>query len=108
MDEIKRKLALIDRELPGGRDLHKQIVSTSPLSFIAVGLIIGILIQDILAWPIQLWLILLIFCAISTIILSVVQKAMNNLYATTYLACFCFICLGAIRLSSFYQPRPDD
>jgi len=108
MNDIQRKLALIDRELAGGKNLHKQIVSTSPLVFVAVGLIIGILIQDILAWPIQSWLMLLVLCAISTIILFAIKKTIYPPHITAYLAFFCFICLGAIRLSSFYQPRPDD
>ncbi len=108
MDDIQRKLALIDKEFTGGKNFHRQIVSTSPLVFVAVGLIIGILIQDILAWPIQSWLMLLVLCAISTIILFAVKKAIYPPYMTAYLACFCFICLGAIRLNSFYQPRPDD
>jgi len=108
MDDIQRKLALIDREHAGARDLHKQIVSTSPLIFVAVGLIIGILMQDILAWPIRSWLMLLVLCAISTIILFVVKKETYPPYVTAYSAFLCFICLGAIRLNSFYQPRPDD
>jgi competence protein ComEC len=108
MDDIQRKLALIDREHVGARDHHKQIVSTSPLVFVTVGLIIGILMQDILAWPIKSWLMLLVLCAISTIILFAVRKESYPPYVTAYLALICFICLGAIRLNSFYQPRPDD
>ncbi len=107
MDDIQRKLALIDRELAGGRDLHKQIVSTSPLVFVAIGLITGILIQDILMWSIQFWLILLLLCAIGTFLLFAVLKVACPPYVAAYIACVCFVCLGATRLSSFYQPRPD-
>jgi len=107
MDDIQRKLALIDRELAGGRELHKQIVSTSPLVFVAVGLIAGILIQDILMWSIQFWLILLLLFAIGTFLLFAVLKVACPPYVAAYIACVCFVCLGAVRLSSFYQPRPD-
>jgi len=108
MDDIQRKLALIDRELARGRDLHKKIVSTSPLIFITTGLIAGILIQNILAWPIKLWLILLVFCAVGTVILFVGLKAACQPYVTAYMAFVCFLCLGAIRLSSFYQPKSNN
>jgi len=108
MNDIQRKLALIDRELAGGKNLHKQILSTSPLVLIATGLIAGILIQDISAWPIKFWLSLLLVCVSATSILFVRKKLFYQPYATAYMAFFCFLCLGAIRLSSFYQPRPDD
>ncbi len=108
MDDIQQKLALIDRERAGGKELQQQILSTSPLAFIAAGLIIGILIQDILTWPIHFWLMLLVSCTVGTFILFAVSKMTCPSYVTAYLACICFACLGAIRLGIFYQPRPDD
>jgi len=49
MDDIKRKLALIDKQLSGGFfNSYQRIISTSPLVFAAVGLILGILIQNTL------------------------------------------------------------
>ena len=45
MDEIRRKLALIDEQLtPGG--LRRRLVSTAPLFFPALGLMTGIVLQD--------------------------------------------------------------
>jgi competence protein ComEC len=108
MDDIQRKLALIDKELAGGRNLHKQIVSTYPLIFIAAGLITGILIQNILDWSIKVWLIPAIFYAVATFILFAIAKPTYRPYISAYLACLCFVCLGATRLSSYHQPRPDD
>jgi len=33
MDDIQRKLELIDEQLAGGRNLHKRIVETCPFAF---------------------------------------------------------------------------
>jgi competence protein ComEC len=108
MDDIQRKLAQIDRKLAGGRNLHKHIVSTSPLVFIGIGLMAGIVIQDTFAWSIHLWLMLLVVCVICTFITLGVPKAADRPYITAYMALVCFLCLGAIRLTGFYQPTTND
>ncbi len=110
MDDIKRKLALIDRQLAGRRNLHKQIVSTSPLAFVAVGLITGILIQNTFNLSVSIWLIILVLLTAATVFLFIIQQLLitNYQYASAYMALICFVCLGAIRLASFYQPRPND
>ena len=82
MDDIKRKLALIDKELSGGLfNSYKRIVGTSPLLFAAIGLILGILIQNTLLASRftfhasqSFWLILLIASAISAVLLFVIQR----------------------------------
>jgi len=124
MDDIQRKLALIDQQL-AGRNLHKQIISTCPLVFVAVGLITGILIQHTLLGSrlLWLWLILLGLLTAATIFFFIIQQSSSNhhsqltthnslltthQYATAYLALACFVCLGAIRLSSFHKPKPND
>ncbi len=117
MDDIQRKLALIDQQL-AGRNLHKQIVSTCPLVFVAVGLIAGILIQHTLLGSrlLWLWLILLALLTAATVFFFIIQQSYSNhhslltthQYATAYLALACFVCLGAIRLISFHQPKPND
>jgi competence protein ComEC len=124
LDDIQRKLALIDRQL-AGRNLHKQIVSTCPLVFIAVGLITGILIQSTLLGTrfLWLWLILLALLTAATIFFFIIQQSSSNhhsqltthnslltthQYATAYLALACFLCLGAIRMISFHQPKLND
>jgi hypothetical protein len=78
MDDIKRKLALIDAQLAGRTHVHRRIIGTAPLLFAAVGLIIGILIQSAvsgppdtghgapLLWP---WMILLAASAASAVLL---------------------------------------
>jgi len=113
MDDIQRELELIDKQLSGGRNLHKQIISTCPLAFVAVGLIAGIVIQSAFGLPIWLWLVLLAICAIATIAyfvsrISYLVKKTNPAYITAYLALICFVCLGAIRLINFSRPEPDD
>jgi len=108
MDDIQRKLALIDKQLTGGvANLHKQIISTAPLLFVVVGLIAGILLQSGFNLSIWLWLILLTVCTIVAVISYLVRET-NPAYITAYLALVCFVCLGAIRLSSFYQPKLND
>jgi len=117
MDDIQRKLALIDQQL-AGRNLHKQIISTCPLVFVAVGLIAGILIQHTLLGSrlLWLWLILLGLLTAATVFFFIIQQSSSNhhsqltthQYATAYLALACFVCLGAIRLTSFNQPEPND
>ena len=120
MDDIQRKLALIDQQL-AGRNLHKQIISTCPLVFPVTGLIIGILIQSTLLgpqatsdeprflWP---WLILLALLTAATVFFFVIHtKGKLSSYAPVLLsscALVCFLCLGAIRLISFHQPKPND
>jgi len=132
MDDIQRKLALFDRQL-AGRNLHKHIISTCPLVFVAVGLIAGILIQHTLLGSrlLWLWLILLALLTAATIFFFIIQQYSstnhqspftnhhlpftnhhlpftNYQYVTAYLALACFVCLGAIRLLSFHQPKPND
>lgn len=108
MDQIQRKLAVIDRELAGRTNLHKRIIETSPLLFAATGLIIGILLQSPLALPIAFWLAILAFCAVGTFLFFVIRKETASVYITAYTACACFVCLGAIRLTGFQQFKPDD
>ena len=108
MDDIQRKLALIDKQLTGGvANFHKQIISTAPLLFVVVGLIAGILLQSRFNLSIWLWLILLTVCTIVAVISYLVRET-NPAYITAYLALVCFVCLGAIRLSSFHQPKLND
>ena len=120
MDAIQRKLAFIDKQL-AGRDFHKRIVRTSPLVFVAVGLIAGILIQEAIfgsraegdgAHVVWLWLMILGLGAGSAVVLFVAQATGRvTSYAPLLLgfcALVCFACLGAIRLMSFYQPEAND
>ena len=116
MDDIQRKLeSLIDKQLAwGAANIHKQIISTSPLLFAVVGLIAGILIQNTFHLPISVWLISIGICIAATIILYVVYrisyvgKEEQLPYILAYTALWCFVCLGAMRLISFEQLRPDD
>ena len=121
MDEIQRKLALIDRQLAGGPGFLQRAINTSPLVFVALGLIAGILIQNALfesqatspeSRVIWLWLAMLGICATAAILIFAVYKEGKIAsYAPVLLsacALICFTCLGAIRLAGFYQARPDD
>jgi len=116
MDDIRRKLEIIDRQLAGGRlaILHKQAINTAPLLFAAVGLIAGILFQNAFDLPIWVWLIFIGICIAATIILYVVYrisyigKEEQLSYILAYTALGCFLCLGAIRLISFERPASND
>jgi hypothetical protein len=121
MDNIRRKLDLIDKQLAGGPNFLQRTISTSPLAIVALGLIAGILIQNALfesrvtsheSRIFWLWLAMLWFFATAAIFIFTVHKEGKiPSYAPVPLsACafICFSCLGAIRLASFYEARPDD
>src|SRR4030042_5607730 len=116
MDAIQRKLAFIDKQL-AGRDFHKRIVRTSPLVFVAVGLIAGILIQEAIfgsradgyvAHIVWLWVMILALGAGSAVAIFVAQATgrvtSNAPLLLGFCASVCFACLGAIRVVSFNQP----
>ena len=108
MDDIRRKLELIDRQLTGP-NFHERIISTCPLVFVAVGLIAGILIQNMSGVSVYIWLISLVLLALAAVFFFVMPKFSSDArYVTAYLALACFICLGAIRLTSYSQPEPND
>jgi len=111
MDDIQQKLELIDKQLKGGiTESHKRIISTAPLLFVAVGLIAGILIQDAFGLAVWIWLVFVGVCAATTVVLYVVYRGKEEHlpYILAYTALVCFVCLGAIRLSSFKQPASND
>jgi len=118
LDDIQRKLALIDKQLAGGFvNLHKQIISIAPLLFAAVGFIAGILLQSIFDLSIIVWLTLLGLFVIATVIFFIIQRSLstnyrlpvaNYRYVLAYLALVCFMCLGGVRLISFNRPKADD
>jgi competence protein ComEC len=111
MDDIQQKLALIDKQLTGGiANSHRQIISTAPLLFVAVGLIAGILIQDTFGLAVWVWLVFVGVCAAATIIFYVVYRGRKEQlpYILAYAVLICFVCLGAIRLSSYEQPDSND
>jgi competence protein ComEC len=108
MDDIRRKLELIDRQLKGP-NFHERVISTCPLVFVAIGLIAGIIIQDLFSLSVYIWLILLAVPAAATVFFFVMPQFFSIArYITAYLALACFICLGAVRLTSYSQPKPDD
>jgi len=108
MDNIRRKLELIDRQLTGP-NFHERVISTCPLIFAAAGLIAGILIQDISGLSSYIWLTLLVILSATAVFIFVTpQLSWRVRYVTAYLALACFVCLGAIRLKSYSQPEPND
>ena len=120
MDAVQRRLAAIDRQLAGW-DYHSRIASTCPLVFVAIGLILGILIQHGLGslqldktWkiPTLLWLVALILFFVIAVFLYILQtRAMLQSDTAPALlgvcAMICFACLGAIRTQSFYNTGPN-
>jgi len=107
MDDIQRKLAAIEAQLTPGK-LHRQIVATAPLLFAATGMIIGVLLEHVLAWSVWFWLVLLACCAIGASWSFATRKKAGPPYVTAYTSLLCFLCLGATRLAGFRQPGPND
>jgi len=107
MDEIKRKLELIDQQL-AQRSYHQQIISTAPLIFVAAGLIAGIVVQNAFNLPVIAWLGLLTLFAATAVVSFLNWKSEIGNWKFAYLAFACFFCLGGIRLVSYYQPAAND
>jgi competence protein ComEC len=107
MDEIKRKLELIDQQL-AQRSYHRQIISTAPLIFVAAGLIAGIVAQNAFNLPVIAWLGLLTLFAAAAVVSFLNWKSEIGNWIFAYLAFACFFCLGGIRLAGYYQPAAND
>ncbi|MCJ7777144.1 MAG: DUF4131 domain-containing protein, partial [Sedimentisphaerales bacterium] len=114
MDEIRRRLAEIDKQLDRNPAYyHRQAISTAPLVFCSVGMMAGITIQTNLPVPMWIWLSLLVCCTTMLVTSLVTRhswfvKGVNNSYLIPYLVLVCFACVGAIRLASFYRAKPND
>ncbi len=117
MDPIQRKLALIDKQLAGGEGFHKRIITTAPLVFAAVGLMLGILLQQGLAGPADKgdalrfplgWAALLGACSLAGAVLFATDSRYSRPQVIAYAAFVCFMCLGAIRVVSFNRPVSND
>ncbi|MHC4638284.1 MAG: DNA internalization-related competence protein ComEC/Rec2 [Planctomycetota bacterium] len=106
MDDIKRKLDLIDGQL-APKSLHRHIIQTCPLLFTVIGLIIGIVVQNIMPLPLQFWFFLLFAIASGAVLFFIFSREPRPA-VIAYAAAICFICLGAIRLYSFNQPNAND
>jgi competence protein ComEC len=109
MDLIRKKLELIDWKLALGPGyVVRQIIDAAPLVLPAVGLIVGIFLQNLIALPIIFWLVLSILLAASAVSFIAFRKQASNLYIIAILAFACSACLGAIRLNSYcYLPAND-
>jgi competence protein ComEC len=108
MDNIQRKLALIDKQLTAA-PTHEQIIGTCPLLFVALGLIAGIIFQHYFNLSLFFWFILLTFFTTAAIVLFIFKnKSYKNKFILAYLALACFACLGSIRLTNYVNPKPGD
>ncbi|MCX5644543.1 MAG: DNA internalization-related competence protein ComEC/Rec2 [Phycisphaerae bacterium] len=116
MDEIRRKLALIDEQLAHG-GLRRRLASTAPLFFPALGLMAGIVLQDGLlrnpsgshpSLSLWLWLIALAFVATATGAYFIRHRSDLRPEVFAYGALLGFTCLGAIRLLAYEKADPCD
>ncbi|MGD0572421.1 MAG: DNA internalization-related competence protein ComEC/Rec2 [Sedimentisphaerales bacterium] len=113
-NQIRRRLAEIDRQFDRcPAYYYKQTISTAPLVFCAIGLIAGIIIQDHLPIPIQVWSSLMITCAVILIALPALfiiwpVIRTKNFVTLPFLTVVLFICLGAIRMASFNSAPPNN
>ncbi len=114
MDEIQRKLALIDNQL-AGRTLRMRLVSEAPLFLPAVGLMAGILLQNRLTLlsprfgsPFMPWIWLAATAPAGTLLVSGRIRSWVKPQRLAGATSFCFLCLGAIRLVAFETAGPSD
>ncbi|MBN2376368.1 MAG: hypothetical protein JXD22_08200, partial [Sedimentisphaerales bacterium] len=110
MDDIQRQLALIDKQLRGRWDFHRDLTASAPLIFIAVGLIFGICVQYYVPINILVWFLTCAFFFTTGIILFFIRRKDNHLLAISmpYIALLCAVCLGGIRLINYKQAAPND
>ncbi len=99
---------MIDSQLGGGKDFHGWISRTAPLLFTGVGLILGILIQYSISAPMYVWLAILGICAVGALVLFFGKRTENKSPQLGCLAFVCFVCLGAIRMTSYSHIGPND
>jgi len=116
MDEIKRKLTLIEAQL-SRRSLQRRLIATAPLFFLAVGLMTGILVQQALsvrlvdvpsAAFLRGWGIALGLCSAAVLFAFVRARQNPPVPLMAWGALLCFLALGAIRLVSFEATCPRD
>jgi hypothetical protein len=108
LDQIKQRLAEIDKQLSRGPVYYlNQTITAAPLAFCALGMIAGIILQDKINFNILFWLPAFAFCLVIFFMLLFFIKV-NRIYTAALLSVLCFVCLGAIRLAKFNQPGPND
>lgn len=114
MDQIQSKLYQLDKRLKGFGGLVKERISASPVLFIAIGLILGVIIQNTFEMPLWCWCVFLGFLFLAALILFchlLVQSYCGNIKNPVSLATavlLCALCLGAIRLITYRQAAPND
>jgi len=116
MDEIRRRLALIETQL-SQQNLHARLIDTAGLFFPAVGLMAGIVAQHAIAtsfgpadssqrlWP-QIAVPVLMAAALCVVMACTVQRWRPSVAA--WGALLCFMGLGAVRLSVYQTAAGDD
>jgi DNA internalization-related competence protein ComEC/Rec2 len=101
-------LRLLDEELSETYSFRKQITASFPLLAPAGGLIIGIVLQRFLHFPVFVPFVTLAVVLTASAVLMRICAGSRRL-AILIIAVFVgFICLGSVRLMSFSKPRPDD
>ncbi len=116
MDEIKRKLIRIETQLHR-QSLPERVTGAAPLFFPAVGLMVGIVTQHVLATQMGIthlsavlvaWSILLALSMISACLRLRRSFVGPSDRVTPWVVLLCFVCLGGIRLTSFQAPSSAD
>ncbi len=110
MDEVTRKLELLDKRLRGRWWFLGDLISTSPLFLITISLITGIIVQSYLNISILLWLATgFIVLVMGGIICGL--KVISSQYRSVIsvgIAVVCALCLGSVRLTSFNSAPAND
>jgi competence protein ComEC len=111
MDEIQRKLELFEKRLAGRWAFHRRMISSAPLLFAAMGLILGICLQRYLEINVRVWLVLLLLLVLAAVAYSAAQLKYSfrvRPAVLAYVAMLCAVCLGAVRLAGYkYIPARD-
>ena len=107
MDAIKRRLTLIEAQL-SGQGLLTHLVAAAPLFFAAVGLMVGIGVQELVPTRLGLWLAVLALGGIGSGACFAVTRRPPRPAILTAGLLVSFLGLGGVRLLVFEHPAPDD
>jgi len=117
MNEIRRKLQILQWH-SSGRDFVVPLLATAPLSFAAVGLIAGILLQSTISggrlyhgqvtgW-LWFWGIVTTVCAVAILGIFLKNRGQIRPGSAACASIVCFVAVGALRLISFCHLRTND
>ncbi|MHC4264722.1 MAG: ComEC/Rec2 family competence protein [Planctomycetota bacterium] len=108
MDNIQRKLNLIDFELAGTFSLLERTAGTCPLLFAAVGFSVGIIGAAFIRIGTFIFLTVIIASTVFAVLSFIFRKDSLSPLIFAFTVFAGFIGLGGVRINTFYEPAGND